>query len=115
MFDKVSQVAEKLATNVSRRAFLGRLGQGALVLAGAMGAMLAFRGFGLELGFFYPGGGGGGGGGSYSCCCYDCGNGVVYSRGPGTNECSGNKSCKPTFKGCPLAAAYVCGCAPIVI
>ncbi len=39
MFDKVSQVAEKLATNVSRRAFLGRLGQGALITAGVLGGM----------------------------------------------------------------------------
>jgi hypothetical protein len=44
MFDKVSQAAEKLATGVSRRAFLGRLGQGALATAGVLGAMLAFRG-----------------------------------------------------------------------
>ncbi len=42
MFDKVSQAAEKLATNVSRRAFLGRLGQAALAVAGVLGATLAF-------------------------------------------------------------------------
>jgi hypothetical protein len=42
MFEKVNQAAEKLATNVSRREFVGGLGKGALVLAGAMGAMLAF-------------------------------------------------------------------------
>jgi hypothetical protein len=42
MFDRVSQAAEKLATNVSRREFMGGLGKGALALAGAMGAMLAF-------------------------------------------------------------------------
>jgi hypothetical protein len=42
MFDKVSQAAEKLATNVSRRAFLGRLGQGALATAGVVASMLAF-------------------------------------------------------------------------
>jgi hypothetical protein len=44
MFDKVSLSAEKLATNVSRRAFLGLLGQGALATAGVVGAMLAFGG-----------------------------------------------------------------------
>jgi hypothetical protein len=44
MFDRVSQAAEKLATNVSRRAFLGRLGQAALAVAGVMGATLAFPG-----------------------------------------------------------------------
>jgi hypothetical protein len=44
MFDKVSQAAERLATHVSRRAFLGRLGQGALATAGVLGGMLAFGG-----------------------------------------------------------------------
>jgi hypothetical protein len=42
MFDKLGQAAEKLATHVSRRAFLGRLGQGALGLAATVGGMLAF-------------------------------------------------------------------------
>jgi len=41
MFDKVSQAAEKLATLVSRRAFLGRLGHGALGLAAVIGGVLA--------------------------------------------------------------------------
>jgi hypothetical protein len=41
MFDKVSQAAERLATTVSRRDFLGRVGQSALAVAGAMGAMFA--------------------------------------------------------------------------
>jgi hypothetical protein len=41
MFDRVSQAAERLVTNVSRRAFLGRLGQGALVVAGVLGGVLA--------------------------------------------------------------------------
>ena len=44
MFDKVSQAAEKLATHVSRRDFLGRLGKGALVVAGVLGGMLAIGG-----------------------------------------------------------------------
>ncbi len=39
MFDKVSQAAETVAINVSRRAFLGRLGQGALITAGVLGGM----------------------------------------------------------------------------
>jgi hypothetical protein len=42
MFAKVSEVAERLATRVSRRSFLGRLGKGALALAGALGGVLAF-------------------------------------------------------------------------
>jgi hypothetical protein len=44
MFDRVTQAAEKLATNVSRRAFLGRLGQGALAVVGVAAGMLAFGG-----------------------------------------------------------------------
>ena len=41
MFGKLSQAAEQLATNVSRRQFLGRLGGGALALATALGGLLA--------------------------------------------------------------------------
>jgi hypothetical protein len=46
MFEKVGQAAETLATNVSqsRRGFLGRLGQGALVAAGAVGGLLLTAG-----------------------------------------------------------------------
>jgi hypothetical protein len=96
MFDKVSQVAEKLATNVSRRAFLGRLGQGALVLAGAMGAMLAFPGLGQAKGCLN---------GPCPCCCYDCGNGTVYQ----TRKYGGGSGCADQYKGCPFAGP--CGCA----
>ena len=42
MFERVGDLAEKLATNVCRRAFLGRLGQGALGLAAVIGGVLAF-------------------------------------------------------------------------
>ena len=41
MFEKVGQVAEQVATSVSRRQFLGRFGQGALAVAAAMGGLLA--------------------------------------------------------------------------
>jgi hypothetical protein len=44
MFEKVSQIAEQAATNVSRRQFLGRFGKGALMLAAALGATLALPG-----------------------------------------------------------------------
>ncbi len=39
MFEKIGRLAEKAATNVdvSRRGFLGRLGKGALAVAGALG------------------------------------------------------------------------------
>src|SRR6266478_7694129 len=42
MFDKISKAAERVATNVSRRIFLGRLGQGALAAAGVVAGMVAF-------------------------------------------------------------------------
>jgi hypothetical protein len=42
MFDPVGGLAEKLATNVSRRALLGRLGEGALGLVAVIGGALAF-------------------------------------------------------------------------
>jgi hypothetical protein len=42
MFEKVNQAAEKLATDVSRRAFLGRLGKGALGAAAVLAGLLAF-------------------------------------------------------------------------
>jgi hypothetical protein len=43
MFAKLTRRAEGMVTelNVSRRVFLGRLGRGALVTAGALGALLA--------------------------------------------------------------------------
>jgi hypothetical protein len=42
MFDRVGSLAERVATNLSRRAFLGHLGQGALGLAAVIGGILAF-------------------------------------------------------------------------
>ena len=46
MFEKISQVAETFATraSLSRRGFLGRLGEGALVAAGAVGGLLLTAG-----------------------------------------------------------------------
>ena len=41
MLEKVSQLAEQAATNVSRRQFLGRFGRGAMVVAAAAGGLLA--------------------------------------------------------------------------
>ena len=42
MFEKVSQMAEQVATRASRREFLGRLGSAALAAAAAVGGILAF-------------------------------------------------------------------------
>jgi hypothetical protein len=44
MFDRVSEAAERLATNVSRRAFIGRMGKGALGMAAGLSGLLAFAG-----------------------------------------------------------------------
>ncbi len=44
MFEKVSQAAERVATGLSRRGFLGRLGRGALGVAAALGGVLALPG-----------------------------------------------------------------------
>ena len=41
MFEKVSQIAEQAATNVSRRRFLGKVGRGAAVTVAALGGLLA--------------------------------------------------------------------------
>jgi hypothetical protein len=41
MFDKIGDAAERLATNVSRRNFLGWAGKSALALAGAVAGLLA--------------------------------------------------------------------------
>jgi hypothetical protein len=42
MFEKVSKAAQQAATSASRRQFLGRLGRGAVVAAGAVAGYLAF-------------------------------------------------------------------------
>jgi hypothetical protein len=41
MFDRVGSLAERVATDVSRRAVLGRLGQGALGFAAVIGGVLS--------------------------------------------------------------------------
>ena len=52
MFDKVSQIAEQVATGVSRRRFVGRLGQAALTVAGLVAGGLAVPGAGRAAGMF---------------------------------------------------------------
>ncbi len=41
MFEKVSQIAEQAATNVSRRRFFGRFGRGAMAVAAGVAGLLA--------------------------------------------------------------------------
>ncbi len=45
MLEKVGRMAEQVATNVSRRQFLGRFGSRAAALAAAVGGLLALPGF----------------------------------------------------------------------
>jgi hypothetical protein len=101
MFDRVSEAAEKLATNVSRRAFMGRLGKGALTIAGAVGAFLAIPGL------VQAGGGCACPSGSGFCCQYQCPDGsIVFGRPSPPHNCA----CKPQYKGCTLlASGCICG------
>lgn len=59
MFEKIGRLAETAANkvSVSRRGFLGRLGQGALAAAGVLGGLLALPGAAQA-------------GGSVVCCHY---------------------------------------------
>jgi hypothetical protein len=83
MFDRVSEAAEKLATNVSRREFMGRLGKAALAVAGALGFAVAAAE-----------------GGNFVYCCN-------YTRGHGISECMGYdwiQFCSATK--CPKSYSY---------
>jgi hypothetical protein len=100
MFDRVSETAEKLVTNVSRRAFMGRLGKGALTLAGAVGAMLAFPCL-VQAGQGCPCGSQGVITGSW-CCTYACSDGSTITTRTNAPNCG----CKPQYKGCALQQKF---------
>ena|SRR6516165_10758190 len=93
MFDRVSEAAEKLATNVSRRAFMGRLGKGALTFAGAVGAFLAIPGL------IQAGGGCGCFNSNVFCCQYTCPNGTTLTTAPNSGQCK----CKAKYNQCALS------------
>jgi hypothetical protein len=103
MFDRVSEAAEKLATNVSRRAFMGRLGKGALTLAGAVGAFLAIPGL------VQAGGKGCACQSGSFCCLYTCPNGSTLTT---VSNLHGKCGCMATYNGCALSDGG-CLCAPI--
>jgi hypothetical protein len=98
MFDRVGEAAEKLATKVSRRAFMGRLGKGAVTLAGAVGALLAIPSL-VQAGGECPCPHN-----TWFCCQYDAGNGgIIYGKPKGC-------TCAPTYKGhLLLASGCICG------
>jgi hypothetical protein len=77
MFDTVSEAAERLATSVSRRAFMGGLGKGALALAGAIGAILTIPGL-VQAGHVCPCGGPQGTSGGW-VCTYACPDGSTMT------------------------------------
>ena len=75
MFQHVQRAAEQAAISASRRAFLGKLGQGALTLAGVIGGILALPSEAQA-------------GGPYCCCAGRCLRGKSCGRG-----CYRVKSC----------------------
>jgi hypothetical protein len=90
MFDRVGNLAERVATNVSRRDFFGWAGKGALALAG----LLAYGGIanasGCPKGYFACATGTYG----YTCCpkgtkCCNC-NGIATCL---KGSCNGNIGC----------------------
>jgi hypothetical protein len=103
MFEKISNAAEKLATNVSesRRGFLGRMGQAALGVAGVVGGLLALSTEAQAIG-------------SYTHACQQ-----TDSPFRLTGWCIDNRSghCKTCFNTaqCPygatqrLSSVYICG------
>jgi hypothetical protein len=98
MFDKTSELAEWLATSISRRRFLGSMGRWSA--AAALGVATVLTGATTARG------------GNHSTCCYyaacsscirpplTCRNGATYCDiivvGPGV-------SCPATYFGCPLS------------
>lgn len=93
MFEKIGRLAEKAATNVnvSRRGFLGRLGNGALAVAGMLGFAASASGGATKL----------------TCCCsyFVDQNGTHYGCG-----CYAGRTCPPgLFKPKHNACAYFVG------
>jgi len=93
MFDKIGDAAERLATNVSRRNFLGWAGKSALALAGAVAGLLALPGNAQA---------------ADVCCAYSppMGTRCVYYK-PRRGACA----CGGSFINCKRAAA---GCVAMI-
>jgi hypothetical protein len=83
MFEKIGRLAETAANkvSVSRRGFLGRLGQGALAVTGVLGGMLAIPTAARAAG-------------SYLCCKWECKPGGRFAVCiPPTSDCSATNPC----------------------
>jgi hypothetical protein len=96
MFEKIGRLAETAANkvSVSRRGFLGRLGQGALAMTGVLGGLLAIPTAARA-------------GGSYVCCIWQCKlyGTLRYCHPPGST-CGYN----PCFQGGDLHQHSVSSC-----
>jgi hypothetical protein len=101
MFDQIGRLAEKAADSisVSRRGFLGRLGQVALGAAGVLGGLLVLPGSAQA-------------GGGVVCCKYTCGHGGHYYPRPDrvrvTCQAAGT-TCSP-LAGCTLQQRNAIDC-----
>lgn len=84
MFEKLMQAAEQLATGVSRRQFLGRLGRAALAAAAVVGGAAAMAGEARA--------GGGCPQGTHRVSC--------FVRSPSTICCPAGKRCSCNHTGC---------------
>ena len=104
MFEKIGRLAEAAANNlsVSRRGFLGRLGQGALAAAGVLGGFLIFAKDAPA-------------GSSVVCCYYTC---YKSPYGPKPyhpyrykTTCQSKGPCAPLVRGCYLrGSSTAAGC-----
>jgi hypothetical protein len=103
MFDRISEAAEKLATNVSRRSFMGGLGKRALALAGAVSAILAIPAL-VQAGHGCPCQGSQGTSGGW-VCIYDCPDGSTLTVGAKPPKCG----CSLQLKGCTYNSRYCDG------
>jgi hypothetical protein len=94
MFETIGKMAETTATNISlsRRGFLGRLGQGAFFAAGVVGGLLVMPGPVIARGPCFR-----------KNCFYNCGGTTVDGY-----DCV--NSCPKYFNGCPLISAVRSGC-----
>lgn len=109
MFEKIGQLAERVATDVSRRSFLGRAGQASLAVVGVMAGLFAVppRAYGAGAacaGGYCPD--------DATACCSD-GSGDFVCCPPATpHTCRGAKNCYETLEGakkeCEADAIVVC-------
>ncbi len=99
MFEKIGRLAETAATKVSlsRRGFLGRLGQAALATTGVLAGMLAIPRDTRA-------------GGSYVCCKWNCPTGTPYKGRFQITRCyPAGTICSPK-PSCNLSQSTVTSC-----